>query len=93
MNGALAFTVGPGGDVSWLAVGIAVAALILLIALVALLSGRKARQRQAQKSRSSERALTPRELLDRRFAAGEIDQEEYERQAIVLGGSGQASER
>lgn len=81
-----ALTVGPGGDISWLAVAVIVGTVILLIALVALLSSRTARKRQISESQRSERALGPREILDRRFAAGEISREEYEEQAILLGG-------
>lgn len=87
-----ALTVGPGGDISWLAVAIMVAALILLIALVAFLSGRKARRRASEAQRV-ERPLSPRELLDRRLAAGEITKDEYEEQAILIGGGGEASNR
>ena len=34
---------------------------------------------------------TPRQILDRRFAAGEIDADEYKRSRELLGGGGQTS--
>lgn len=34
---------------------------------------------------------TPRQILDRRFAAGEIDAEEYKRSRDLLGGGGKTS--
>lgn len=88
---APALTVGPGGDISWLAVAVVVGAVILLIALVALLSGRTARKRQIESGRA-ERALSPREILDRRFAAGEISREDYEEQAVLLGGKAEVTD-
>jgi putative membrane protein len=63
--------------------------LVVVIGVVLLLTG-AFRSRPLSPATAPPMGETPLQILDRRFAAGEIDAEEYQRARDLLGGGGKS---
>jgi putative membrane protein len=76
---------GSWGDMGWLGMGVGMLiwAIVLVIVVWLVVRGLMAVERR---DRSTEPGDSSEQLLRRRFAAGEIDAEEYERRLVALRG-------
>ena len=75
---------GSWGEMGWLgmSVGMLIWAIVLVVVVWLVVRGLMAVE---QRDRRTERGDSAKQLLRRRFAAGEIDAEEYERRLSALG--------
>ena len=75
---------GSWGEMGWLgmSVGMLIWAIVLVVVVWLVVRGLMAVE---QRDRRTERGDSAEQLLRRRFAAGEIDAEEYERRLSALG--------